>query len=147
MGARSSIHRRLSMLIVISAISARTALYLSSVTLISLMRGSVKNQPKAFCRPSAELAQSCGGECGTRTRGGGFADRQRSWKFIRVAVTVAVKSTARGRKHDSEGRRFKFTNLAGAVGFEPTVADPKSAALPLGHAPPAGRPQYRSGPE
>jgi hypothetical protein len=25
--------------------------------------------------------------------------------------------------------------MAGAVGFEPTVADPKSAALPLGHAP------------
>ena len=36
------------MLIVISAIGARTALYLSSVTLISLMRGSVKNQPKHF---------------------------------------------------------------------------------------------------
>jgi hypothetical protein len=26
--------------------------------------------------------------------------------------------------------------MAGAAGFEPTIADPKSAALPLGHAPP-----------
>lgn len=30
-----------------------------------------------------------------------------------------------------------FLNMAGAEGFEPSVTDPKSVALPLGYAPSA----------
>src|SRR5207302_425947 len=36
----------------------------------------------------------------------------------------------------SVSHALKRGTLAGAAGFEPTIADPKSAALPLGHAPP-----------
>jgi len=72
----------ISLTVRLSPITARTALYLCSVTLISLMRGSVTNQPKlgvthqpkcvtrqpkAFWDLSPELAQQIGSGLGIRT--------------------------------------------------------------------------------